>query len=88
MLALCEIGLLVFKVANLPYPESALAADITVLFLLFLVEILRIRLGRNGNITEKNGPLIASLGLIIPSLLGVLHLLLWQTYVLRLEVSL
>ncbi|XP_046385391.1 transmembrane protein 216-like isoform X1 [Ischnura elegans] len=88
MLALCELGLVAFKVANLPYPESALATDMTVLLLLFLVEALRITLGRNGNLTERNGPLLASLGLLIPSLLGVLHILLWQTYVLRLEVVL
>ena len=43
---------------------------------------------QKGNLTEKNIGIILSLLLSVPSILGVLFLLLWQTYVLRVDVVL
>ena len=44
--------------------------------------------GQKGNLTERTIGVILSLLFTLPSLFGVLYLLLWQTYVLRAEVIL
>ena len=44
--------------------------------------------GRKGNLTEQIVGVVISLLLSIPALFATLFLLLWQTYVLRVEVIL
>ena len=44
--------------------------------------------GQKGNLTERLLAVGLSLALSVPSLFGVLYLLVWQTYVLRIEVIL
>ena len=46
------------------------------------------RAGQKGNLTEHTLGIIISLVLTVPSVFGVLYYLLWQTYVLKLEVIL
>ena len=44
--------------------------------------------GQRGNLTERMVAVIWSLLLSIVSLMGAVYLILWQTYVLRVEVVL
>ena len=44
--------------------------------------------GKKGNLTEQIVGVVISVVLSIPALFGALFLLLWQTYVLRVEVIL
>ena len=45
-------------------------------------------LGKKGNLTERGQPVILSVLLSIPSIIGNVFLLVWQTYVLRAELIL
>lgn len=82
----CELIMIVFKMINLPYPNRNIVLELMITLFLCLIEYARIFLGRKGNFTEKVAPLLMSLFLTMPSSLGVIYLMLWQTYVLRLEV--
>lgn len=85
---ICEILLDVFKIWTLPYPFNNIILEVSILLLLCCVEYIRIYLGRKGNLTVTSLPLIISNFLLCPSVTGIIYLLLWQTYVLRLEVIL
>ncbi|KDR09042.1 hypothetical protein L798_01246 [Zootermopsis nevadensis] len=88
MFALCEFGMGIFKAANLPYPSGTLISESLLLVFLCCTEYLRIFMGRKGNLTERGFAVLVSIGLTIPSSLGIMYFLTWQTYVLRLEVVL
>lgn len=83
-----ELGLLFFKCLNLPYPGSYMTCDIIIISLGFLLEYFRIDLSRTGNLTERQIPIVASIILGLTSILGSVYILLWQTYVLRIELIL
>jgi len=84
--SILELAALFFKRVYLPYPPSYLACDVILIILSLLVEFLRIHLSRNGNLTERQIPILASLAFSFTSVLGSVYILLWQTYVLRLEI--
>ncbi|XP_076466464.1 transmembrane protein 216-like isoform X2 [Babylonia areolata] len=84
----CELLMFVFKGETLPFADGVLAAEIILVFLMAGVELLRLFFGKKGNLTEQIVGVVISVLLSIPSLLGALFLLLWQTYVLRVEVIL
>uniref|UniRef100_A0A0B7A0W5 Transmembrane protein 216 n=1 Tax=Arion vulgaris TaxID=1028688 RepID=A0A0B7A0W5_9EUPU len=84
----CEILLFVFKGQTLPYASNVLAAEIILLFILAIVEALRLFFGRKGNLTEQIVGVLVCLILSVPTVFGVLFYLLWQTYVLRVEIIL
>ncbi|XP_075227601.1 transmembrane protein 216-like [Lycorma delicatula] len=86
--AVCELFFIVFKMVNLPYPNRNIVLELMITLLLCYIEYARIFLGRKGNFTEKVAPLVMSLFLTVPSTLGVVYLMLWQTYVLRPEIVL
>jgi transmembrane protein 216 len=88
LFAFCEFWIGIFKAVNLPYPTVTVISELLLLLFLSCTECIRILLGRNGNLTERSVVLLVSVGLTIPSICGVLYFLLWQTYVLRLEVVL
>lgn len=88
MFAFCELGMGIFKVVNLPYPTGTVLSEFLLLLFLCCTEYVRLFLGRKGNLTERSLVLLVSEGLTVPSIFGVLYFLLWQTYVLRLEVVL
>ncbi|XP_062506664.1 transmembrane protein 216-like [Corticium candelabrum] len=85
---LIECLVFMYKGTVLPYPGSNLAAEVVLLFLYAAVEACRLFFGAKGNLTQRKVPLLVALGLSIPVLFGYLFFLLWQTYVLRLEVIL
>lgn len=88
MFAICEIWLTIFKTFNFPYPVGSFVSEIILLILLCCTEAIRIFLGRKGNLTERSFPVLISIVLTVPSVLGVVYFLIWQTYVLRLEMIL
>lgn len=45
-------------------------------------------LARKGNLTERIVGVLVSIVLSIPAVVGALYLILWQTYVLRIDVIL
>ncbi|PFX27051.1 transmembrane protein 216-like [Stylophora pistillata] len=85
-----ELLLYVYKGILLPYPDTAktLTIEIIIIFLLAFIEGVRIFLGYKGNLAERTMALIFSVVLGIPVLFIDLFILLWQTYVLRIEVVL
>lgn len=84
--AVAEFSIQTYKWLVLPYATGTLISELVLFLLLLVVESLRIQLGKRGNLTNQTVPLVASLLLIAPSLLAVLHCLLWQSYVLRVEI--
>ncbi|CAH2059284.1 unnamed protein product, partial [Iphiclides podalirius] len=52
---------------------------------LFIVEGARLILGRKGSLSERDIPVIFSVILTVPSIVGVVYLLNWQVVVLRIE---
>lgn len=52
MFAACEFGMGLLKAVNLAYAENKLALDAGLMILLFVIETLRIYLGRKGNLSE------------------------------------
>jgi transmembrane protein 216 len=88
MFAFCEFGMGIFKAVNLPYPSGTLISELLLLLFLCCTEYVRIFMGHKGNLTERGFAVLVSIGLTIPSILGIMYFLTWQTYVLRLEVVL
>lgn len=89
MFAVCELGMGLFKTANLPSPgANTTLIEFGLLLFLIVTEGGRIYLGRKGNMTERGLPILIGILLTVPSTLGTLYFLLWQYYVLRLEVIL
>ncbi|KAI4474432.1 hypothetical protein M0802_015609 [Mischocyttarus mexicanus] len=89
MFAVCELGMGLFKAANLPSPgTSTTLTEFALLFFLIVTEGARIYLGRKGNLTERGLPILIGIFLTFPSSLATLYFLFWQNYVLKLEVIL
>ncbi|XP_052087805.1 transmembrane protein 216-like [Mytilus californianus] len=85
---ICEILIFIFKGESLPYAENVLPAEVILVFLLAAIEALRIFFAQKGNLTERIVGVLVSILLSIPAVLGALYLILWQTYVLRVDVIL
>merc|ERR1711915_501067 len=79
---LCELLLLIFKTSILPYPKGNIVAEVFLMLFLVGTESVRIFMGKKGNLIEQIMPLALSIIFTAPSVLAVLYLLLWQTYVL------
>lgn len=85
-----ELLLYIYKGTLLPYPDmgATLGIEIFIIFLLAFFEGVRLFLGYKGNLAERTLSLALSLVLGIPVLFINLFILLWQTYVLRVEAIL
>ncbi|CAB3258408.1 unnamed protein product [Arctia plantaginis] len=75
----------ILKAINVSYPENALLTEAGIFCALCLIEVIRIYLGRRGNLASKKVPVFFSVILTIPSAVGVCYFLIYQTYILRLE---
>ena len=75
-----------FFVAVLPFPNGTLASELVILSFLALLEVTRIFTGWKANLTENVGGMGLCVGLYVPGILGVLYFLVWQAYVLRIEL--
>ncbi|CAG9794756.1 unnamed protein product [Diatraea saccharalis] len=85
MFFVCEVAMGILKAINVSYPENALLTEAGIFSALCLVEVIRIFLGRRGNLASKKIPVFFSVVLTIPSAVGVCYFLIYQTYILRLE---
>ncbi|KAM9373004.1 transmembrane protein 80 [Phaethornis superciliosus] len=80
--------MIVYKSQVFSYPDDFLAPDLLLLFIMAVLEVLRLHLGSRGNLTEEEVPLGLSLALTVGSVALSLYFLVWQTYVLRADVIL
>ncbi|XP_064488555.1 uncharacterized protein LOC135400655 [Ornithodoros turicata] len=76
------------KGLSFPYPKGNMASELTLLTFTTVVESVRLFLGKKGNLTEQSTTVLLSMLLTVPSALSSFYFLLWQTYVLRLDMRL
>ncbi|XP_037307642.2 transmembrane protein 80-like [Pungitius pungitius] len=72
----------------LSYPTDALVCDVCLLFLLAILEFLHFYSGVRGHLTESKGFVLTHLITTGTTILLALYFLLWQTYVMRVDVVL
>jgi len=80
-----EIFAYIYKKAILPYPTNIFGWEISALVFLSIVDMSRLALGSKGNKTQDITLMVIFLILTVPSLLGSIFFLKWQTYILRLD---
>uniref|UniRef100_H0XD67 Transmembrane protein 80 n=2 Tax=Otolemur garnettii TaxID=30611 RepID=H0XD67_OTOGA len=85
---LATLLMIVYKSQVFSYPSAYLALDLTLLFVMGILEGIRLYLGTKGNLTEAEGPLAASLALTMSTALLSAYFLLWQTLVLWVDLAL
>ncbi|XP_074698470.1 transmembrane protein 80 isoform X5 [Strix aluco] len=68
------------------YPDDFLAPDLALLFIMAILEVLRLYLGSMGNLTEEEAPLGLSLVITVGSVILSVYFLVWQTYILKADV--
>nr|XP_045593848.1 transmembrane protein 216-like [Procambarus clarkii] len=83
-----EMLIYVFKTFVLPYPPGNIVAEVFLLVFFGSIDAVRIFMGKKGNLTERIISLLISIIFTAPSVLAMLYLLLWQTYVLKIEIIL
>lgn len=81
-----EVIVNILKVYKLPYSTRTAAVEWFIVGLLYPVQRSRMALGGKGNLTDKAPPIVISSILNISTILGTLHLIRWQTYVINLEI--
>ncbi|XP_066853962.1 transmembrane protein 80 isoform X1 [Anser cygnoides] len=83
---LATLAMIVYKSQVFSYPDNFLAPDLTLLFIMAILEALRLYLGSKGNLTEEEAPLGLSLVITVGSVILSVYFLIWQTYVLKADV--
>lgn len=79
---LATLLMIVYKSWVFSYPQNHLVLDLTLLFLLGILEAAQLYFGTKGNLTEAEAPLATSLILTVAGSLLSVYFLLWQTLVL------
>ena len=72
----------------LPYAPRNIVAEVLLFAALLALECGRQYFGQRGNLCEDGGAVIGSLALTLPAAAVVVYMLLFQSYVLRLEIVL
>ncbi|XP_074662257.1 transmembrane protein 216-like [Tubulanus polymorphus] len=85
---IAEILIFIYKGEILPFATNVLPAEVVLLLIWTIIEAMRIFLGQKGNLTERMITVVLSIVMLVPSVLGVVFLIIWQTYVLRIDVIL
>jgi len=88
MFYVAEICMYIFKGISFLYPPSYMICDLLIFGCALLLELIRLKLARAGNLTERRLPILGTICLTIPATLASIYLLLWQTYILRIELIL
>jgi transmembrane protein 216 len=86
MFAFCKFGMGIFKAVYHLYPSGTIISELLLLLFLCCNEYVRAFTGHKGNSTRRCFAVLVSIGLTIPSILGMMCFLTWQTHVLRIEV--
>uniref|UniRef100_A0A0D9RE95 Transmembrane protein 80 n=2 Tax=Chlorocebus sabaeus TaxID=60711 RepID=A0A0D9RE95_CHLSB len=79
---LATLLMIMYKSQVFSCPHHYLVLDLALLFLMGILEAVRLYLGTRGNLTEAERPLAASLALTAGTALLSAYFLLWQTLVL------
>ncbi|XP_068253936.1 transmembrane protein 80 [Nyctibius grandis] len=85
---LATLAMIIYKSQVFSYPDDFLAPDLALLFVMAILEVLRLYLGSKGNLTEEEAPLGLSLVITVGSVILSVYFLVWQTYVLKADVIL
>uniref|UniRef100_A0A8D0GKR2 Transmembrane protein 80 n=1 Tax=Sphenodon punctatus TaxID=8508 RepID=A0A8D0GKR2_SPHPU len=80
---LATLLMIIYKSQVFSYPDNYLALDLALLFIMAILEAIRLYLGTKGNLTEEEAPLGVSLVITVGSVILSIYFLVWQTYVLR-----
>ncbi|NXH73391.1 TMM80 protein, partial [Hydrobates tethys] len=89
---LATLAMIVYKSQVFSYPDDFLAPDLALLFIMAILEVLRLYFafcflrGSKGNLTEEEAPLGLSLVITVGSVILSVYFLVWQTYVLKADV--
>ncbi|XP_072720132.1 transmembrane protein 80 isoform X1 [Ciconia boyciana] len=83
---LATLAMIVYKSQVFSYPDDLLGPDLALLFIMAILEVLRLYLGSKGNLTEEEAPLGLSLVITVGSVILSVYFLVWQTYVLKADV--
>ncbi|NXT87360.1 TMM80 protein, partial [Anhinga rufa] len=83
---LATLAMIVYKSQVFSYPDDFLGPDLALLFIMAVLEVLRLYLGSKGNLTEEEAPLGLSLVITVGSAILSVYFLVWQTYVLKADV--
>ncbi|KAM4721602.1 transmembrane protein 80 [Rhinophrynus dorsalis] len=83
---LATLLMIIYKSQVFSYPDSNLALDVCLLFVMAFLESIRIYLGTKGNLTEEEIPLGFSLIITVGNVFLSIYFLVWETYILRADV--
>ncbi|XP_068117411.1 transmembrane protein 80 isoform X2 [Hyperolius riggenbachi] len=83
---LASLLMIIYKSQVFSYPDSNLALDLGLLFLMAIIESVRLYLGMMGNLTEEQLPLGSSLFFTVGNVLLSVYFLVWETYILRADL--
>ncbi|XP_003387222.1 PREDICTED: transmembrane protein 216-like [Amphimedon queenslandica] len=86
LLYLFEVGLICYKGLFFPYPTRNFVPELLLLVLIAALDGARIFMCMKGNLTQTILPIIVSLVILFPLFFGYLFFILFQTYVLRIEL--
>ncbi|KAH1172261.1 hypothetical protein KIL84_007879 [Mauremys mutica] len=83
---LATLLMIIYKSQVFSYPDNYLALDLALLFIMAILEAIRLYLGTKGNLTEEEVPLGVSLVITVGSIMLSVYFLVWETYVLKADV--
>ncbi|XP_019375344.1 PREDICTED: transmembrane protein 80 [Gavialis gangeticus] len=83
---LATLLMIIYKSQVFSYPDNFLALDLALLFIMAILEAIRLYLGTKGNLTEEEASLGVSLVITVGSVILSVYFLVWETYVLKADV--
>jgi transmembrane protein 216 len=83
-----QVLFFIFKSHYFFYPSSYLLCDLLVLISTCLLEMIRLRIGKEGNLTEGQLHILMCLFLTVSATMGTVYVVVWQTYLLNIELIL
>nr|XP_006124936.1 transmembrane protein 80 [Pelodiscus sinensis] len=78
--------MIIYKSQVYSYPDNYLALDLVLLFIMAILEAIRLYSGTKGNLTEEEVPLGVSLVISIGCIMLSVYFLVWETYILKADV--
>ncbi|XP_030055382.1 transmembrane protein 80 [Microcaecilia unicolor] len=83
---LATLLMIIYKSQVFSYPDANLILDLALLFIMAILEAVRLYLGVKGNLTEEEIPLGISLVVTVGNVILSVYFLAWETYVLRADI--
>eukprot|EP00030_Apusomonadida_sp_AF-17_P006320 a679392_59.p1 GENE.a679392_59~~a679392_59.p1 ORF type:complete len:154 (+),score=50.17 a679392_59:40-462(+) len=82
---LLTLALVIYKAVSFPFVRASLGFEITFMCVLVIIDLVRTKLGSQGNLTESVAPLFLFLLLSLSTIFGCIFFLRLQTYVLAID---